>query len=138
LVIHNLASFELSRPRPEVIEAVEHLSLEEGRLKRTVQIGHDLVAVGRQSLVSLLREYEDVFTFGPEEMPSIASTVMEHRLNADPRHKLVIQKKRHMGLERAAAGNAEVQKLFEAGFIRECQYPEWISNVLLVKKPNGT
>ena len=33
---------------------------------------------------------------------------------------------------------AEVQKLLDVGFIRECQYPEWISNVVLVKKPNGT
>jgi len=31
-----------------------------------------------------------------------------------------------------------VQKLLEAGFIRECQYPDWISNVVLVKKPNRT
>ena len=36
------------------------------------------------------------------------------------------------------AANVEVQKLLEAGFIRECQYLEWISNVVLVKKRNGT
>jgi len=76
--------------------------------------------------------------FGPEEMPGIALNVMEHWLNMDPRHKPVIQKKRHMGPERVAASNAEVQKLLEAGFIRECQYPEWISIIVLVKKPNGT
>ena len=33
---------------------------------------------------------------------------------------------------------AEVKKLLEAGCIRECHYPEWASNVMLVKKPNGT
>ena len=43
-----------------------------------------------------------------------------------------------MGPKRAAAANAELQKLLEAGFIRECQYRKWISNVVLVKKPNGT
>jgi len=26
----------------------------------------------------------------------------------------------------------------EAGFIRECHYPEWVSNVVLAKKPNAT
>ena len=56
----------------------------------------------------------------------------------DPAHKPVIQKKRHKGPERAATATAEVHKLLEAGFIRECQYPEWISNVVLIKKPNGT
>ena len=68
-------------------------------------------------MLSLLREYKDAFAFGPEEMPSIAPTIMEHRLSVDPHHRPVIQKKRHMGLERAAAANAEVQKLLEAGFI---------------------
>ena len=77
-----------------------------------------------KSLLSLIREYRDVFAFTHEEMFGIAPTVMEHRLNVDPLHRPVVQKKRHMGPERAAAANAEVQKLLEAGFIRECQYPE--------------
>jgi len=71
-------------------------------------------------------------------MSGIAPTVIEHRLNTDPRHKRVFQKKRHMGSERAAATNVEVQKLLEAAFARECHYPDWISNVVLVNKPNGT
>jgi len=138
LVIHTLASSEPPRPRPEVADAVEYFPLEGERRDRMVQLGRDIAAHGRQSLASLLRAYKDIFAFGPKEMPSIASTVIEQRLNADPRHKPVVQKKRHIGLERAAAPNAEVQKLLEAGFVRECHYPEWISNVVLVKKPNGT
>jgi len=75
-------------------------------------------------LVDLLREYQDVFTFGPKEMPGINPTTMEHRLNVDPSHKPLIQKKWHIGPKRAAAATVEVQKLLEVGFIRECQYPE--------------
>jgi len=71
-------------------------------------------------------------------MLGIAPNVIKHRLNVNPCHKPIIQKKRHMDLERAAAASAEVQKLLKAGFIQECQYPEQISNVVLVKKPNGT
>jgi len=63
-------------------------------------------------------------------MPGIAPTVMEHRLNVGSHHRPVIQKKFYMGPERAAAANTEVQKLPEAGFIRECDWPEWISNVV--------
>jgi len=43
-----------------------------------------------------------------------------------------------MGPERVAAVTAEVQKLLEAGLIRECQYLEWILNMVLAKKPNET
>ena len=31
----------------------------------------------------------------------------------------------------------EVQKLFRDGFVREMQYPKWLSNVVLVKKHSG-
>ncbi|KAJ8419758.1 hypothetical protein Cgig2_011796 [Carnegiea gigantea] len=63
LVIHTLTSSEPPRPRPEVADEVEYLSLEEERPERTVQLGHDIAAAGRQSLVSLLQEYKDVFAF---------------------------------------------------------------------------
>ena len=31
----------------------------------------------------------------------------------------------------------EVTKLLAAGFIQEVHYPEWLANVVLVKKANG-
>lgn len=31
---------------------------------------------------------------------------------------------------------AEVDKLIPAGFIREVQYPDWLANIILVKKKN--
>ena len=32
----------------------------------------------------------------------------------------------------------EVDRLLEVGFIREIQYPKWLSNVVVVPKKNGT
>ena len=63
---------------------------------------------------------------------------MQHRLNVEPSHKPVIQKRRHLGEERSAATTAEVKKLLEVGFIRECHYPEWVSNIVLAKNTNRT
>ena len=31
----------------------------------------------------------------------------------------------------------ETRKLLDAGFIREVSHPEWLANVVLVKKDNG-
>ena len=39
--------------------------------------------------------------------------------------------------ERYAAIHNEVDKLLKVGFIREVNYPEWVSNVVMVKKANG-
>ena len=53
------------------------------------------------------------------------------------RHKPNVQKRRAFNPERYEAINAEVKKLLEAGFIREVTYPEWLANIVLVKKSNG-
>ena len=39
--------------------------------------------------------------------------------------------------ERDKAIAEEVSKLLEAGFIRELYYPDWLANVVMVKKANG-
>jgi len=40
-------------------------------------------------------------------------------------------------LERNRAIMDEMDKLLAASFIREVYYPEWLANVVMVKKTNG-
>jgi hypothetical protein len=49
----------------------------------------------------------------------------------------VVQRKRKQGEERRAAVDEEVVKLMKAQFIEEIKYPEWLANVVMVKKSNG-
>ena len=42
-----------------------------------------------------------------------------------------------MSLERAQALEEEIEKMLKAGFIREVYYPDWLANVVMVKKSNG-
>ena len=59
---------------------------------------------------------------------------MVHRLNVSPSIPPVRQKKRVLVLERDRAIAEEVRKLQEANFIREVYYPDWLANVVIVKK----
>lgn len=61
---------------------------------------------------------------------------MVYRLVMDPAHQPVKQKKRSFTPEQQKA-IIEVDKLTSAGFIREINYPDWLANVVLVKKANG-
>ena len=70
-------------------------------------------------------------------MPGIDSLVIVHRLNVLPSFSPVRQKKRVFTQERDKAIVEEVRKLQEAGFIREVYYPDWLANVVMVKKANG-
>ena len=58
------------------------------------------------------------------------------RLNIDPAHKPVIQKCQRFNLERYTTISKEVDKLLKAKFIREAHHPEWLSNIVMVKKLN--
>jgi hypothetical protein len=42
-----------------------------------------------------------------------------------------------MSKEKIEAAKAEVQRLLDVSFIREVTYPQWLANVVLVKKNNG-
>ena len=61
---------------------------------------------------------------------------MCHKLDIKRNYKPVKQKLRHEGREGIEVAK-EVGKLLKAKFIRECQYLDWLSIVVLVKKPNG-
>ena len=100
-------------------------------------LGSALNPNSREELQAFLREHKDVFAWSYEDMSGIDPVVMCHQLNVNPRHKPVIQKRKAFNLERYESINCEVEKLLKAGFIREVTYPEWLVNVLLVKKSTG-
>ncbi|XP_058103347.1 uncharacterized protein LOC131246898 [Magnolia sinica] len=60
-----------------------------------------------------------------------------NRLNVDTDHKLVKQKRRAFDAERYTAIADEVSNLLSVGFIEEIHYPDWIANVVPVKKASG-
>jgi hypothetical protein len=70
-------------------------------------------------------------------MPGIPPSVIVHKLMVDPNHKPVKQRRLSFAPERNQAITEEVQKLLQVGFIQEVNYPEWLANVVLVKKSSG-
>ena len=70
-------------------------------------------------------------------MPGIPANVIQHRLNVDLEKKLVQQRRRFFAPERNKAVMDEVNKLLAANFIREVYYPEWLANIVMVRKTNG-
>ncbi|GAA0171209.1 hypothetical protein LIER_41108 [Lithospermum erythrorhizon] len=87
----------------------------------------------KEELIQLIREYKDIFVWGPEDMPGIDTSVALHQLHVDSMYKPVKQKKRSFNDENNQAVRAEVDQLLKAGAVRELQFPDWVDNVVLVK-----
>nr|GEY24659.1 reverse transcriptase domain-containing protein [Tanacetum cinerariifolium] len=103
-----------------------------------VVIGGTLFDKGRTELCSILRKNLDVFAWQPSDMTGVPRSVAEHRLNIQEGYSPVRQKKRGQAPERANAIQAEVQKLVEAGIMREVYYHDWLSNPVMIKKHDGS
>uniref|UniRef100_A0A2N9I550 Uncharacterized protein n=1 Tax=Fagus sylvatica TaxID=28930 RepID=A0A2N9I550_FAGSY len=101
------------------------------------KIGRELSPVDRTELIDFLANNVDVLAWDPYEVPGVDPNYIEHRLNTDPHSKPVQQRARRSAPVHAEAVQKEVERLFQAGAIREIQYPTWLSNTVVVKKKNG-
>ena len=63
--------------------------------------------------------------------------MITHKLNISRSSKPVKQKRRSFTPERQKAIDEEVNKLLQAKAIQEVEYPNWLANVVLVKKAKG-
>ncbi|KAI5349724.1 hypothetical protein L3X38_002613 [Prunus dulcis] len=68
-------------------------------------------------------------------MSGINTEIACHRLNVDPNHPPYQQKQRRFALQRNQIISDEVDRLLEAGFIREVWCPTWVSNVVVMPPP---
>ena len=132
-----MMNIEERRVVAEPIEALENISLDEDDPKKSTKIWADLKEKIKKDHIRFLRENIDVFAWSHEDMPGIDLSFITHRLNVYPSSKPVRQKKRVFVPERDNAIKEEVQKLTVVKFIREVYYPDWLANVVMVKKVNG-
>lgn len=58
-------------------------------------------------------------------------------LNVNPIFPTEKQKKRNIESKKKKAANKEVDKILATSFVREVSYPNWLVNVVLVKKHSG-
>ena len=79
----------------------------------------------------------DVLAWSPYEVSGVDPEFIVHRLNVDPSFPPKKQKPKRSAREHIEAVRSEVQKLNEAGAIKEIYFSEWLANTVMVKKKNG-
>ena len=82
----------------------------------------------------MILRHLDAFAWSALDMPGIDPNFLCHCLTMDPKVRPMRQRRRKFNKERRLVVQEETRKLLNAGHIREIQYPEWLANVVLVKK----
>jgi hypothetical protein len=88
-------------------------------------------------LVNFLRANVDIFAWSPSDMPGIPRKVAKHALEIQASSKPVKQCLHRFDEEKRKVIGEEIHKLLKVGFIKEVHHPEWLANLVLVKKKNG-
>ena len=130
-------SIEERRIAANTTKVLENVPLDENNPKKLTRIGVSMENKTKENLVQFLKKSIGVFAWSHEYMLGIDPSVITRRLNVYPSSKLIRQKKRMFALEWDNAIKEEVQKLTMAKFIQEVYYPNWLANVVMVKKANG-
>ena len=104
---------------------------------KMIQVGNTLTILEKDALVALLTEFKEVFAWLYEDMPGIDTDIVQHYIPTDPTMKPIKQKLRRMKQEWTLKIKEEVEKQYNAGFLRVVNYLEWLANVVSVPKNDG-
>jgi len=122
-----------SEKRPQPVEEW----LEKKINDKTFKLGKTSDNETQDQIPKVISKHLDAFAWSASDMPGIDPDFLCHRLAMDPQVRPICQRRRKFNKEKRQAIKDETQKLLAAGHIREIQYPEWLANVVLVKKSSG-
>nr|GEX05202.1 reverse transcriptase domain-containing protein [Tanacetum cinerariifolium] len=112
----------------QIIEERVKVAINLEYLEQIVTIGSTLTEGGHNKLCGLLHRNLDIFAWKYADMTGVPRHIAEHRLNVSEGCSPVRQKKRGQATDRNQAIQEEVEKLIEAGIMREVHYHDWLSN----------
>ena len=98
------------KPQQEETKVVD---LGAGDERKEVKVGTSMTASIHNKLVTLLQDYQDVFTWSYRYMPSFDSNMVQHRLPLNPGCSPVKQKLRRIKPEMSLKIKEEVKKQFD-------------------------
>ncbi|GKE27336.1 hypothetical protein Tco_1442720, partial [Tanacetum coccineum] len=97
-----------------------------------------LIEEGWKELCALLRQNLDIFAWKPADITRVLRHIAEHNLNIREGCLPVRQKKKGQAPKRNKAIYEDVEKLVDAGIMKEVNYHSWLSNPVMVKKHDGS
>jgi len=128
---------ELEEGVKVTVDALKEINLGTDENPKPTYVNASLASDEEKAYVDLLKEYKDVFAWSYKEMPGLDPKVAVHHLAVKSGARPIKQAQRRFRPELVPVIETEVNKLIEAGFIREVKYPTWVSSIVPVRKKNG-
>ncbi|XP_060210431.1 uncharacterized protein LOC132637344 [Lycium barbarum] len=128
---------ELEEGVKTTVDSLKEVNLGTDEDPRPTYLSAFLTGDEEDTYMEILKEYRDVFAWSYKEIPGLDPKVAVHHLAVKNGARPVKQAQRYFRPDLVPSIENEVNKLIEAGFIREVKYPTWISSIVPVKKKTG-
>jgi hypothetical protein len=115
---------------------LEEVNIGPGDRPRPTYVSAKLDPEYKQELIDLLNEYQDYFAWEYYEMPGLSRSIMEHRLPIKDGYR-PFKAPRRFKPKLLEDIKKEITRLYEAKFIQQCRYVDWILNIVPMLKKNG-
>jgi hypothetical protein len=102
-------------------DVLEEIDIGDGDRPRLMFISASLDPEYKCELKKLLKEYKDCFAWEYYEMPGLDRSIVEHHLPTKPRYRPYQQGARRCDPKILPDIKAEITRLIEAKFIRQCR-----------------
>jgi hypothetical protein len=114
----------------------KRVALDPRVLGKVVYIGIEMSPQEQAELLQFLDKNSNVFTWSTSDLVGVSREVIEHKMQVNLHMKPKKHKLHKMSKEKIEVAKAKVQRLLDVGFIREERYPQWLANVVMVRKKN--
>nr|ABA93911.1 retrotransposon protein, putative, Ty3-gypsy subclass, expressed [Oryza sativa Japonica Group] len=139
--VHNVETEPHERPKhtpkPTPHGKVTKVQIDDADPTKLISQGDDMGEEEVESILEVLKKNIDIFAWSPDVVGGVPADLIMHHLAVKPDIKPRKQKLRKMSADRQEAAKAEVQKLLRTGVIQEIDHPEWLANLVLVRKSNS-
>ena len=116
--LNTLWDFCFEQREPPTKDKITQINLGDEANPKPIFISESLSPSEKEDLISLVREYIDVFVWNYEDTPGLDPRMAMHPLNINSDLKPVKQQQRRFRPEIMEAIQTEVKKLIDSGFIR--------------------
>ena len=119
-------------------DPLEEVNLGDEETKRVTYVSAKLSPGLKEKVIEVLRKNKDCFAWDYDEMPGLKRELVEHRLPIKDGKRPIKQTPRRFAPAVLTKIKAEIERLLRCKFIRTTRYVEWLANIVLVIKKNGS
>ena len=118
-------------------ERVKEINLGNGGDPKPVFIATDLQSDEETSLIAVLTEFRDVFTWSYVDMKGVPAEVVTHSIPMRTDAHPIRQRSRPMNPKYAQQVKAEINKMLDTSIIYRIERTTWGSPIVVIPKKNG-